>query len=188
MTLVSSPCPQSSKHHLKQKVQTTTTLNFIVGALSVFVLASEHGCALPSAHVDDGPGPTATTTTISEIFRTDSDSTIDRKPAETRHSEGSASSNHPSSAQRSHFGIGEPREVQEARFCTRDDFLFAELLRESGLSREGSDRLIKLINRCIDGKGLITFSSYAELQDSRERYWKSRLTSVSPSPEIINAG
>jgi len=109
------------------------------------------------------------TTTISEIIRTDSDS--EYRIAETCHSEGSAPSHHPSSAQLSDFNI---RESQEAWFCTRDDFLFAEILRESGLSRDLSDRLIKLITRCIDGEGSITVSNYAELQDSRERYSKSR--------------
>jgi len=40
---------------------------------------------------------------------------------------------------------------------------------ESGLSEEQSERLIKLIHRCIEGKGLFTFSSIEDVEAARER-------------------
>jgi hypothetical protein len=40
---------------------------------------------------------------------------------------------------------------------------------ESGLSEEQSDRLIKLIHRCIEGKGSLAFSSIEDVEAARER-------------------
>ena len=49
---------------------------------------------------------------------------------------------------------------------------------ESGLSEEQADRLIKLIHRCIEGKGS-TFSSFEDVEAARERAsMKSTLLSM----------
>jgi hypothetical protein len=49
-------------------------------------------------------------------------------------------------------------------FKTREDFLISEILIDSGLSNAQLDKLLKLINRCINGKGTLTLSRHADLQ------------------------
>lgn len=63
-------------------------------------------------------------------------------------------------------------------FKTREDFIFSELLLEMGSSKDQCERLIRLIRRCLDGRGSLTISSYSDFRGAWERA-SSRLTPVS---------
>ncbi len=63
-------------------------------------------------------------------------------------------------------------------FNTREDFVFAEILMEARVDRDRSDRLIKLIKLCLDGKGALTFSNYSDVLTAWECA-ASQLTPVS---------
>jgi hypothetical protein len=63
-------------------------------------------------------------------------------------------------------------------FHSREDFLLSEILLEGGLSNELSERLIKLMNVCISGKGTLTISRYSEVLAAWERA-SLKLTPVS---------
>ncbi|KAI0284933.1 hypothetical protein BC826DRAFT_1189767 [Russula brevipes] len=54
-------------------------------------------------------------------------------------------------------------------FNTREDFLVAELLLEAGMNKEQSERLIKIIGRCVSGKGTFTLARYADIESAWER-------------------
>jgi hypothetical protein len=65
-------------------------------------------------------------------------------------------------------------------FKSREDFSYAEIIHQAHLSNDLSDKLIKLINRCLEGKGEFTFKGHADVETA----WKcasSRLTAVSQS-------
>lgn len=49
-------------------------------------------------------------------------------------------------------------------FRSLEDFLVSELLLECHLSRDQSDRLIKIIDSCVNGKGLFTFKSVSDVE------------------------
>lgn len=49
-------------------------------------------------------------------------------------------------------------------FRSLEDFLISELLLECHLTREQSDRLIKIIDSCVNGKGLFTFKSVSDVE------------------------
>lgn len=49
-------------------------------------------------------------------------------------------------------------------FNSREDFVFAEILLEAGMNKDQSERLVKLFNLCLDGKGAFTFSNYSDIQ------------------------
>jgi hypothetical protein len=53
-------------------------------------------------------------------------------------------------------------------FNTIDDFLLAEILLEGALSSELVERLIKLINRCMEGKGSLTFKGAKDIENAWE--------------------
>ena len=63
-------------------------------------------------------------------------------------------------------------------FNSREDFLFAELVHEARLSSELLDRLIKLVNRCIDEKGALTFKGPGDVEAAWKRA-SSTVTTVS---------
>jgi len=63
-------------------------------------------------------------------------------------------------------------------FNSEDDFIFSEILLEGRLNKGLSERLVKFIRRCADGKGSFTFASYADVECAWERA-SSKLTPVS---------
>ncbi|KAH9961701.1 hypothetical protein BGW80DRAFT_1181151, partial [Lactifluus volemus] len=72
------------------------------------------------------------------------------------------------------YGGGPPRVVPHAEpwapfFNTHEDFLLSEILLEGGISKDLSDKLIKLVNRCVSGKGTLTLTSYSEVLAAWER-------------------
>ena len=54
-------------------------------------------------------------------------------------------------------------------FNSREDYIFAKTVIEVGLSEKHADRLIMIINRCLDGKGLFTLRDFAEVEAAWER-------------------
>jgi len=62
-------------------------------------------------------------------------------------------------------------------FNTREDFLFSEILHDGHVNKDLSERLIKLVNLCLTGKGVFTVKRYADIEGAWERA-SSRLTSV----------
>ncbi|KAF8270273.1 hypothetical protein EI94DRAFT_1723204 [Lactarius quietus] len=48
-------------------------------------------------------------------------------------------------------------------FKSREDFEFAEIVMKSGMSKDLCERLIKIIRRCLEGKGSITLSNYSDV-------------------------
>jgi hypothetical protein len=62
-------------------------------------------------------------------------------------------------------------------FKTREDFLFSEILHHGHLNNDLSERLIKLVNLCLAGKGVFTIKRHADIEGAWERA-SSRLTSV----------
>ena len=90
------------------------------------------------------------------------------KVPKIRRSKGHGSSNH-TSTHPSGSSVQMPLPHWSPYFRTHEDFLIAEIIMKSGLSEEQSDRLIKLIHRCIEGKGLFTFSSIEDVEAARER-------------------
>ena len=64
-------------------------------------------------------------------------------------------------------------------FKTRDDFMFVELLLEVGMTNDQSDRLIKLIKRCLDGEGSLTLTNHSDIRGAWECA-SAQLTAVSP--------
>ncbi|KAH9041102.1 hypothetical protein EDB84DRAFT_1474932 [Lactarius hengduanensis] len=54
-------------------------------------------------------------------------------------------------------------------FKTREDFLFSEVLMEVGMNKDLTERLIKVVRLCIEGKGSLTFSNYSDIQAAWER-------------------
>jgi hypothetical protein len=85
-----------------------------------------------------------------------------------RRSKGHGSSHH-TSTHPSGSSVQMPLSHWWPYFRTCEDFLIAEIIMESGLSEEQSDKLIKLIHRCIEGKGSLTFSSFEDVEAARER-------------------
>lgn len=67
-------------------------------------------------------------------------------------------------------------------FKTREDFMLAELLLEVGMTKDQTDRLVKLIKRCLDGKGSLSFSNSSDIQGAWERA-STQLTPVSPESD-----
>jgi hypothetical protein len=63
-------------------------------------------------------------------------------------------------------------------FNTQEDFLFAELVHEARLNDQLLEKLINVVNRCIDGKGVFTFKSPADVEAVWERA-SSTVTTVS---------
>ncbi|KAH9993321.1 hypothetical protein BJV74DRAFT_884434 [Russula compacta] len=63
-------------------------------------------------------------------------------------------------------------------FKTCEDFLISEILIDSGLSNAQLDKLLKLINRCINSKGTLMLSRHADLQAAWD-YASLKLTPVS---------
>jgi hypothetical protein len=52
-------------------------------------------------------------------------------------------------------------------FRTREDFEFAELALETGMSKAQTNAMIRLFHKCIeDGKGCFTLSSHDEMQET----------------------
>ena len=49
-------------------------------------------------------------------------------------------------------------------FRTREDFLVAEILLKSHLARDKSDKLIKIIDSCVNGKGLFTLKGILDVE------------------------
>jgi hypothetical protein len=67
----------------------------------------------------------------------------------------------------------------QAFFNTQEDFLFSEILHQGHLSRDLSEKLIKLVNLCLSGNGVFTINRYAEIEAAWEaERASSRLTSV----------
>ncbi|KAN0127630.1 hypothetical protein V8E53_014549 [Lactarius tabidus] len=54
-------------------------------------------------------------------------------------------------------------------FNTREDFEFAEILMEAGVSKGHSDRLLKLFKKCLGGNGTLTFSNHSDIKNSWDR-------------------
>ncbi|KAH8985616.1 hypothetical protein EDB86DRAFT_3049177 [Lactarius hatsudake] len=54
-------------------------------------------------------------------------------------------------------------------FKTREDFLFSEVLMEVGMNKDLTERLIKVVRLCIEGKGSLTFSNYSDIRAAWER-------------------
>ena len=63
-------------------------------------------------------------------------------------------------------------------FNSLEDFLYAELILKAHLNSEVSDKLIKLINRCLDGKGTFSYKSHADVENAWKRA-SSTVTGVS---------
>jgi len=63
-------------------------------------------------------------------------------------------------------------------FNTREDFILAELLSEGHISKDLSDKLIKLFHHCFTGKGKLTITSVADIDAAWQRA-SSTLTPVS---------
>jgi hypothetical protein len=63
-------------------------------------------------------------------------------------------------------------------FNTREDFLFTELIHEARLNNQLLEKLIKLVNRCIDRKGVFTFKGPADVEAAWKRA-SSTVTTVS---------
>jgi len=53
-------------------------------------------------------------------------------------------------------------------FRSREDFEFAELVHDASLNRPQIEKFIKLIRRCQDAPGSLTFQKYSDLKDSLE--------------------
>jgi len=53
-------------------------------------------------------------------------------------------------------------------YNTREDFLLSEVLREGSLSNEQMDKLLKVIKRCLSGKGSLMFTTHADVQAAWE--------------------
>jgi len=53
-------------------------------------------------------------------------------------------------------------------FHTREDFEFAELVHDAALNQPQIEKFIKLIQRCQEAPGSLTFSKYSDLKDSLE--------------------
>ena len=54
-------------------------------------------------------------------------------------------------------------------FKSREDYIFARTIIEAGLSEKHADKLIMIINRCLDGKGLFTLRNFAEVEGAWQR-------------------
>jgi hypothetical protein len=54
-------------------------------------------------------------------------------------------------------------------FNSREDYIFAKTIIEAGLNEKDADRLIMVVNRCLDGKGLFTLRNFAEVEAACER-------------------
>ncbi|KAH9009318.1 hypothetical protein EDB85DRAFT_1903138 [Lactarius pseudohatsudake] len=54
-------------------------------------------------------------------------------------------------------------------FKTHKDFLFSEVLMEVGMNKDLTERLIKVVRLCIEGKGSLTFSNYSDIWAAWER-------------------
>jgi hypothetical protein len=54
-------------------------------------------------------------------------------------------------------------------FNSREDYIFAKTIIEAGLSEKDADRLIMIVNHCLDGKGLFTLRNFAEVEAACER-------------------
>jgi hypothetical protein len=63
-------------------------------------------------------------------------------------------------------------------FNTLEDFLYAELVLKAHINGEISGKLIKLFNRCLDGKGTFTHKSHADVENAWKRA-SSTLAAVS---------
>jgi hypothetical protein len=63
-------------------------------------------------------------------------------------------------------------------FHTREDFEFAEITLEAGMTRKQSNALIKLFHRCIKGEGKFTISSHGDMAN-KFKAAANRLTKVS---------
>jgi hypothetical protein len=63
-------------------------------------------------------------------------------------------------------------------FNSQEDFLYAELVLQANMSSDISDKLIKLINRCLDGKGAFTLKGHADVENAWKRA-SPRVTAVS---------
>lgn len=78
----------------------------------------------------------------------------------------------------SHQGCQDPvAEPWFPFFNTREDFLFAKILHDGHLNNDLSERLIKLVNLCLTGKGVFTIKRSADIEGAWGRA-SSRLTSV----------
>jgi hypothetical protein len=78
----------------------------------------------------------------------------------------------------SHFDSGYGASTQRQRptpsswwpfFRSREDFLIAEILLKSHLPRDESDMLIKLIDACVNGKGLFTLKGILDVEAAWDR-------------------
>jgi hypothetical protein len=54
-------------------------------------------------------------------------------------------------------------------FKSLEDFEFSEVVLEGALSERQADRLIKIIRRCLDGRGTFTMSGVADMHAGWER-------------------
>jgi len=63
-------------------------------------------------------------------------------------------------------------------FKSREDFSFAEIILQGHLSNELSDKLIKLFNRCMEGKGEFMLKGHVDVESAWKRA-SSRVTAVS---------
>lgn len=54
-------------------------------------------------------------------------------------------------------------------FNFRKDYIFAKTIIEAGLNEKDADRLIMVVNRSLDGKGLFTLRNFAEVKGACER-------------------
>jgi hypothetical protein len=69
-------------------------------------------------------------------------------------------------------------------FRSREDFDFAEIVQKTAMNQSHVNDLIKLIHRCQQGMGKVTFENYADWKKSWED--SSRiLTEVSNTPDCI---
>ena len=63
-------------------------------------------------------------------------------------------------------------------FRTREDFEFAEIALETGMTRKQMDAMIKLFHKCIKmGEGCFTISNYKDMEDTL-KVAANRLTKV----------
>jgi hypothetical protein len=64
-------------------------------------------------------------------------------------------------------------------FKTREDFELAKIIKESGMSEDQCDRLLKIFRRCMEGKGRVTLKSY---EDARSAWYRAFSQPIPVSP------
>lgn len=123
----------------------------------------------PSADFDQTTGPSVDSTT--DIF------TIRYHPHSGRPSERRTFTDYIHKQQSSRVPLVND-EPWRPFFNTREDFEFAQILMEAGVTKDHSDRLLKLFKKCLSGNGVLTYSNHSEIKASWDRA-ETKLTAVS---------